>query len=369
MSVSDYLYQLREMPEIEHQEFRTSSFIAGHLKNFGYQVIEHVGGTTGVIGIYDSGKEGKTVGIRADMDALPFEENGVTVMKHACGHDANCAVGLEAARRIIECGIDSGKFYALFHPAEEGTNGALSVIQSGLIDDMDELIAVHLLNTTEESGRLGAICPAQYHCGAAQVHGVYHGKSAHGSKPWEAINALEAALAASYGLSLLHSPSDDRWSVTTTKINTGSGGINTIPDTAEIGIDVRCDNNREMEHILSKIENILQKAGEMTGASLDLEPLWFNAADELDEDLIRTVKEAVVEYLGGEYLIEPVHSSGAEDFVEYHRVLGIKSAYMAVNAHVKNGLHHPMMHYEAGGLDGAAEVLKTFVIKRTSLSL
>lgn len=367
MSTEDYLYKLRAMPEPEHREFKTSAFIAEHLKEFGFHVVEHVGGTTGVIGILDSGKPGKVIGVRADMDALPFEENGVTVMRHACGHDANCAMGLEAARLIIRDGIPAGKYYAIFQPAEEGTNGALSVINSGQIDDLTEIIGIHLLNTSEESGKLGAICPAEYHCGAAQVHGIYHGKSAHGSKPWEGVNALEAAVMAANGISSLHSPVDDRWSVKVTKINSGTGGINTIPDMAEIGIDVRCENNTEMNHILSKVERVLKKAGEMVGASLDLDPLWFNAADELDEELIETIKETVIEVLGAEYLMGEVHSSGAEDFVEYHRVLGIKSAYIGVNAHVQNGLHHPGMRYESSGLDGVAQVLRTLVIKRLTV--
>ena len=364
MSTLDHLYKLRAMPEIEHKEFKTSAYIADRLEEFGYEVIRGVGGTTGVIGILDSGIPGKTVGIRADMDALPFDENGKIVMKHACGHDANCSIGLEAARLIKEDGIAKGRFFSVFQPAEEGTGGALSVVNSGLVDDLDELIGVHLLNNDEEKGPVGAICPALHHCGAAQVHAVYHGRSAHGSKPWEGINAFEAVLLAANGLALIHGPVDKRWSVKTTKVNTGAGGINTIPDTVEIGIDVRCDDNREMEILLSKIGNVINKAGETVGATTELDPLWFNPASENSTELTDTVKEVIKEVLGEEFLTEEIHSSGAEDFVEFNKIPGIKTVYIALNGHVINGLHHAEMSYDDSVLDGVAEVLKSFVIKR-----
>ena len=364
MSTLDYLYKLRNMPEIEHKEFKTSAFIADRLEEFGFKVIRCVGGTTGIIGILDSGKPGKTVGIRADMAALPIDENGVIVMRHACGHDANCSMGLEAARLIMSEGIEKGKFYAIFQPAEEGTGGALSVVNSGLVDDLDELIAAHLVNNDEENGPSGTICPALYHCGAAQVHAVYHGRSAHGSKPWEGINAFEAVLLAANGLALIHGPVDKRWSVKTTKVNTGAGGINTIPDTAEIGIDVRCDDNKEMEILLSRIENVILKAGEVIGAEVDLDPLWYNPADDFSAELKDTVKQAIKETLGAEYLTEEIYSSGAEDFVDFNRIPGIKTVYMGLNANVKNGLHNFKMTYDDDVLDGAAEVMKKFVLMR-----
>ena len=82
--VFKYFEDLHKIPEIGMHEFKTSAYIADHLKKMGYEVHEHIGGGTGVVAIYDSGKPGPVLGLRADMDALGTKDGGAA---HLCGHD------------------------------------------------------------------------------------------------------------------------------------------------------------------------------------------------------------------------------------------------------------------------------------------
>ena len=95
--VFDYLHS---HPEVSGEEIVTSEYLAGELKKSGFKVKEQVNGSRGVIGVWDSGKKGKKIALRADMDALPYIEEGKRVAKHTCGHDAHCAMVLAAAKQI-----------------------------------------------------------------------------------------------------------------------------------------------------------------------------------------------------------------------------------------------------------------------------
>ena len=93
-------------PELSLQETRTSGFLASELRDCGYALTENIGGSTGVLGVIDSGKPGPFLVLRADMDALPYVEDGKTVAKHTCGHDGHCAMVMTSAAYLAEQGID-----------------------------------------------------------------------------------------------------------------------------------------------------------------------------------------------------------------------------------------------------------------------
>jgi len=105
----DFVFKfLHENPEPSLEEYKTSRFLADELIKFGYNVEKEVG-ITGIIGTLDSGNSGPILGVRADMDALPFDVNGEEKYIHACGHDAHCAIVLSTAKLIAEEGISKGK--------------------------------------------------------------------------------------------------------------------------------------------------------------------------------------------------------------------------------------------------------------------
>src|SRR5258708_6467847 len=129
-------------PELAYQENETAALVEGRLRDLG---IEHRGGVggTGVIGLIQSGRPGRTVLLRADMDALPITEESSAAyvsqnpgVMHACGHDGHTAMLLGAARILQEKRGDfAGTVKLMFQPAEEGGGGAVKMIQDGLLEN------------------------------------------------------------------------------------------------------------------------------------------------------------------------------------------------------------------------------------------
>lgn len=125
---------LHTIPEIGMKEFKTSAYVADVLKQLGYEVETQVGGATGVVAVCDSGKPGPVLGLRADMDALGTKDGGAA---HLCGHDGHMAMLLAAAEEIMkEKLVRKGKLKLLFQPAEETSEGALSMLKGGAVDDL-----------------------------------------------------------------------------------------------------------------------------------------------------------------------------------------------------------------------------------------
>ncbi|MBH0085786.1 amidohydrolase [Psychrobacter sp. SCQQ22] len=158
MSVNDALLdevkqwrkQIHSQPELGFKEFKTSSFIVDKLQSFGIEVHQGLGGT-GVVGTLKNGT-GPTIGIRADIDALPIEEQNDVEHKsthancmHACGHDGHTSVLLGTAKYLSENKNFSGTIHLIFQPAEEVLGGAKAMIDDGLFDKfpMDAVYGLH----------------------------------------------------------------------------------------------------------------------------------------------------------------------------------------------------------------------------------
>ena len=141
----EHFNYLHTIPERGMEEFKTSEYLADCLEQAGYEVTRHVGGKTGVVGVWDSGVPGPVLGLRADMDALTHIIDGVRCARHTCGHDGHSSMVLTAAEEAKAQGlVKKGKLKILFQPAEELSTGAPSMIEGGAIDDVDILIGAHI---------------------------------------------------------------------------------------------------------------------------------------------------------------------------------------------------------------------------------
>jgi amidohydrolase len=206
--MEDFYRHLHEHPELSHQESDTAASVAQRLRGDGYQVTSGVGGT-GVIGILRNG-EGPTVLLRADMDALPVQEEtglayaseatavdgqGTTVpVMHACGHDVHVTALLGAAALMAAAKDQwSGVLVVLFQPAEEVGDGARGMVQDGLaalVGTVDVALAQHVLPMPAGivGTRAGAVLSA-----ADSMRVTVHGRGAHGSMPQAAIDPVVLA--------------------------------------------------------------------------------------------------------------------------------------------------------------------------------
>ncbi len=204
LALADYTASVRrhlhQMPELGLKEFETSRFLSETLRELGYELREGIA-KTGLYALFDSGRPGKTVLLRFDMDALPvLEETGLTFASkndgcmHACGHDGHMAVGLSLAKIIAENPeLINGKAAFVFQPAEEICLGAKTMIEEGLLDEIkpDFALATHLW-AEKPYGWVG-VRDGGLMAGSSDLTINVHGKGGHGGKPENTIDPLLVA--------------------------------------------------------------------------------------------------------------------------------------------------------------------------------
>lgn len=349
---------LHETPEMAFHEYQTSTWLGGTLAAEGYEVKNSIGGT-GVIGLYDTGISGADVCIRAEMDALQFEIDGKNTCIHACGHDANCTAALWAGIALKRCGaIKSGKLKILFQPAEESLGGADAIIKSGELENTEYLIGVHL--RPKEELPLGKIAPTVLHGASGSIKVTVHGENAHGARPQQGINAIEAASLIISSVQALHMDPTIPHSIKPTQIFSGNTPFNIIPDLATIVFDLRAQTNEMMECLKKNLETTASYAAACIGANVDCE--WNGgvpAATRFD-DLTKKIGQSICRALGEDFLADVIYTSGGEDFHKYAIAYpGLQAAIIGIGANLTPGLHKPNMHFDTAAIIFAATVLAT----------
>lgn len=315
---------LHQYPELGYEEFRTSDKVAELLQSWGIPI--HRGlGETGVVGILQ-GKlgPGKSIGLRADMDALPMPEQNAFPHKsrhegkmHACGHDGHTTMLLAAAKYLASHNDFAGTVYFIFQPAEEGLGGAKKMIEDGLFTrfPMDAVFGIHNwphMPTGHFGLRAGAIM-ASSNSFAIKVQG----KGAHGAMPHLGADPVMAAVHIAQGIQSIVSRNMDPLDqavVSITQIHAGSAD-NVIPDTAQIRGTVRTFSTATLDIIEQRLEQISQHSATALGCSAEMTftrtyPPTINHADSA-----QFCADLITDWLGADHLIDPVTPSmGAEDF-------------------------------------------------------
>ena len=246
-------HHFHENPELAYNEFNTSKKVVELLKEFGITEIEEGIGKTGVVATLENGT-GKTIGLRADMDALPiFEENKNKKYKskcdgkmHACGHDGHTTMLLGAAKYLSETKNFKGKVVLIFQPAEEGFAGAKAMIDDGLLEryPINEIYGMHNMPGLEagvlaiESGpRLAA---------ADNFVIEIIGKGAHGAMPSNSIDPIVCGASIIQNLQHIVSRNSDPKEtlvITVASFNSGHAN-NVIPKSASLSGTIRYYNDK-----------------------------------------------------------------------------------------------------------------------------
>jgi amidohydrolase len=234
-------------PELGYNELQTSNRVAQLLDSFGIEVNRGLGGT-GVVGTLRNGL-GPTIGIRADMDALPIQELGQCTHKstqqgcmHACGHDGHTAILLATARHLSETRHFSGTVHFVFQPAEEGLAGAKKMIDDGLFEQfpMDAIYGLH--NWPGVPAGHVVINPGPMMASLDTFEITLTGKGCHAAMPDKGADPIIAAAQLILALQTIParrlSPLDNAV-ISVTQINAGEA-INVIPETAILKGTVRC---------------------------------------------------------------------------------------------------------------------------------
>ncbi len=361
LNVKEIYHDLHQIPELGFQEFKTSAYLADALEKLGYQVTRNVGGT-GVIGEIKGSEPGPVLMLRADMDALPFIINGEQKCIHACGHDAHCSMVLAAASVLCDK-IKRGTLRILFQQGEEVLNGALAVIKSGAIADVDIMLGLHVRPVQDIP--YGTLSPAVKHASSTFAKIVVKGKNCHGSRPHLGVNAIEAAAAIITSVAAIKINPNVAWSCKPTIISGGTA-TNIIPDTAEITFDIRSQTNEDMTVLLDKLRCVAENVAAAYGAKAEvILPDSIIPASTLDEELTAEAAECIKEVVGEDNLAPELNNPGGEDFHYYAQTYPkLKAAYIGVGVAAEPGLHDPNMHFNPNGLQNGVDFLVKMTLKK-----
>ncbi|MDW7672195.1 MAG: amidohydrolase [Bacillota bacterium] len=357
--VQTMYWKLHALPEKSFQEVNTAALITSELMAMGLEVQTGIA-QTGVVARLSAPVPGPVIALRADMDALCFVRNHTEVMVHACGHDAHSAMVLGAARLLAADPPRKGTVLFLFQPSEEKGDGSRRVIASGVLDDVEEMVGIHVRPADELPA--GQATPALLHGAVQIIRAVIHGTNAHGARPHLGVNALEAAVLAVNALNALHFDPKIQHSLKVTRLLVEGETYNLIPDQAEIHIDVRAQTNELMHDMTQKISRAISRSAGALGAETMIDTVDHTPAAAYDEALIQTAAGAIREVLGSS--LPPQVTAGSEDFHFYAAHLGMKTAYIGLGAGVTPGLHHPDFKLEEDQLIHGTRILETIVRKR-----
>jgi len=318
---------LHAHPELGFQERRTAALVAERLAGLGYQVTTGVG-KTGVVGVLrgtGAGPEpGRTVLLRADMDALPIlEANDVPYrstapgVMHACGHDAHVAIGLAVARRLAaDRGAWRGTVKFAFQPAEEGGNGALAMIEDGVLENphVDAAFGLHVMNNLP-LGRIAATGgPIMGSVDKFTI--LIHGKGGHAAMPHEAVDPVLAASHVVAALQSMVSRSTDPFDqlvVSVTQIKAGDA-FNVIPETAELAGTVRSMGGRPYEEAPRRLTAIATGVAAALGCTASVDYVRQTPATLNDDVMARLAARVAAELVGETSVLTSARTLGGEDF-------------------------------------------------------
>ncbi|MFS8112532.1 M20 family metallopeptidase [Rhizobium jaguaris] len=269
---------LHRYPELAFQERRTSKIVASLLSSWGYEVTTGVGGT-GVVATLRGADDGKRIGIRADMDALPIEEatdlpyasDNPGVM-HACGHDGHTSILLAAARYLAESRHFSGVLTLIFQPAEEIGAGARKMISDGLFErfPVDAVFGLHNWPGVP-SGQFGFVADAAMASVDQAVIRII-GKGGHGAEPHKAVDPVlvsAAFITALQSVVARNVDPQDMAVVTVGSIHGGSAS-NVIPESVELKLTMRAFSEAIRQQLQERIPALARAQAESFGAQADV---------------------------------------------------------------------------------------------------
>ena len=272
-------HDLHQYPELAFQERRTSKLVASHLSSWGYEVATGIAGT-GIVATLARGNGKRTIGIRADMDALPIEEatslsyaSSNPGVMHACGHDGHTTILLAAARYLAESGNFSGTLRLIFQPAEELGAGARKMISEGLFErfPVDAVFGLHNWPAVP-AGHFGFVADAAMASVDQAVIRIV-GKGGHGAEPHRAIDPVLASASFITALQSIVSRNvdpQDMAVVTVGSIHAGSAS-NVIPESVELKLTMRAFSQAVRDKLQERVPALARAQAESFGATAEVD--------------------------------------------------------------------------------------------------
>lgn len=352
--MTEWRRHLHQHPELGQNCHETAAYVVERLREFGIDEIHEGVAISGVVAIIEGREAGRTIGLRADMDALPINETtgaewaSKNVGKmHACGHDGHTTMLLGAARYLAETRNFAGRVALIFQPAEETGGGAELMVQEGMLDrfDIAEVYALHSLPDLplgEFSTTPGPIMAA-----VDEFHVDIKGEGGHGAYPEGTRDPIPAALAIAQSMSTIvsrnHRALDDLV-VSVTMIHSGTAD-NIIPEDAYLGGTVRTFDKNVQSMVKRRMSEIV--AGHAAAFNVDAVlryeegyPPTVNAPAQT-EFAVETAREVAPQ---GNVIPDQDREMGAEDFSYFLEKK--PGSYLFIGNGDTAGLHQPNYDFD-----------------------
>ncbi|MDF3384279.1 MULTISPECIES: M20 aminoacylase family protein [Sulfitobacter] len=340
---------LHGIPELAFDCHETAAFVAERLRAFGVDELHEGIATTGIVAIIEGQGEGPTIGLRADMDALPIQETTgkdyASTRKgkmHACGHDGHTTMLLGAARYLAETRNFAGRVALIFQPAEEAGGGAGVMVEEGIMErfEIAQVYGIHNAPGFDEGAFYTT--PGPIMAAVDEFHIHIKGKGGHGAMPHESRDPVVAACGIATAIQTIvsrnHVAAQDLV-VSVTQIHTGTAD-NIIPETAYINGTVRTFDREVQAMVMRRMQQIVdgQAASYDVTAELDYEvgyPATVNDPAKAEAAIAAATEVVGADQVHGDYGRE----MGAEDFS--FMLEKRPGAYLFLGAGEGAGLHHP----------------------------
>jgi hippurate hydrolase len=351
--IAEWRQDIHQYPEILFETQRTSALVKEKLIEFGCnQVIDGIG-KTGVVGVINgkTNRTGKVIGLRADMDALPInEETGLEYSSkipgamHACGHDGHTSMLLGAAKYLCETRNFDGQAVVIFQPAEEGGGGGLEMCKDGLMENfkIDEVYGMHNWPGVE-LGKF-AIRSGPFFAASDFIEATISGKGGHAAKPQETIDPTVIASQIVVALQTIASRRADpvkQVVVSVTSFETSSNAFNVIPQEVKIKGTVRTLDPDVRDLAEKEFLRITELTAEALGGSADAKftrgyPVMSNTSEQTE------FAAKVARDVAGECAEAPL-VMGGEDFA--YMLEERPGAYILLGNGDSSPVHHPEYNF------------------------
>lgn len=345
---------LHTIPELMFECHRTAAFVVERLREFGITEIHEGIATTGIVAIIKGQGDGPTIGLRADMDALPMQEetgleyaSTIDGMMHACGHDGHTTMLLGAARYLAETRNFKGRVALIFQPAEESGGGGEVMVKEGILErfDIKEVYALHNAPGTPVGHFYTTPGPIMAAADDFDIH--ITGQGGHGAMPHDTVDPVVAAVSIAQAIQTIVSRnnySQDNLVISVTQIHTGSAD-NIIPEKAYVNGTVRTFDGAVQSMVMARLEAIVAGAAISFGVEARLDYNFGYPATINDPERTVFAADVAREVAGESGVIDDSGPEmGAEDFA--YLLEKRPGSYLFVGNGDTAGLHHPEYNFD-----------------------
>ena len=352
---------LHQHPELAFEEVRTSNIVAEELNKLGLEVQTGVG-KTGVVAVLEGDHDGPTVMYRADMDALPIEEENdvdykstVPGVMHACGHDGHVTVALGVAKLLSQYRQEiNGRIKFVFQPAEEGAGGAKAMIEDGVLNEPKPEVGLglHIWNPLPV-GKVGVTEGAMM-SGASSFYITIQGKGGHAAMPHSAVDTV---VCTSQLVTALHmipgrrlNALDGAVVLSVSGVRTSSFAHNVIPESVEITGTYRTLNAEATDLIEQHIRDVTQSVCEAASCTAEVEVRRLTVPVINHPDVVKRARKAFAQVVDPDTAFDPQARTMASEDVSY-LTDDIPSMYFFVGGSNSErdliyGHHHPRFDFD-----------------------